>query len=45
VNHWILNLQTALPRTNYIPHWLTLYMQCTGSTVGRSGHDMCLFQF
>jgi len=34
---WASTNCTALPRTNYIPHWLTLYKQCTGSTGGRSG--------
>jgi len=29
VNQWILTLQTALLRTNYILHWLTLYKRCT----------------
>jgi len=27
---------TALLRTNYLLHWLTLYKRCTGSTVRRS---------
>jgi len=40
---WASTNCTALPRTNYILHWLTLYKQCTGSTVGRSAHSTNIY--